>query len=94
MLGIRLGAKAESQLARHARDSGRPKSAIAREWIVERLEREAVDDSIREASRLHAADRSDASTQAAMEASAAHLRWLDAEDGGYDWGLDDPPEPR
>ena len=43
MLGIRLSADAEIRLARHAREVGRQKSAVAREWILERLERESID---------------------------------------------------
>ena len=93
MLGVRLKPDEEERLARHARDLGRPKSAIVREWIVERLEREDVDELIRDAAKLHAADRERAIRGAAMAASAAHLRLLDEEDGGYDWGPDGPPTP-
>ncbi|MFC3581265.1 hypothetical protein [Sphingomonas hylomeconis] len=85
---------AEDRLTRYARDVGRPKSVIARDWIIERLEREAIDDLLRNASKLHRADRDHALNSAAAEASAAHLRWLDAEDGGYDWGPEGPPNPR
>lgn len=55
MLGIRLSGDAEQQLAQHARDLGRPKSALARDWIVERLERESVDHMLRDAARIAAA---------------------------------------
>jgi hypothetical protein len=43
MLGIRLKPAAEEMLARHARSLGRQKSAVARDWIMERLERESID---------------------------------------------------
>ena len=92
MLGIRLSATEEQRLRRHAQEVGRPKSAIARAWIVERLDREEVDDLIRSAARLHAAGRKNA--QPTLAASAAYLRELDAEDGGYDWGPEGPPPVR
>ena len=94
MLGIRLSEDAERRLQRHANDAGRPKSVIVRDWIMERLEREEVDDLIRNAAKLHADDRNPAAAHYAGEASNAFLRWLDAEDGGYDWGPDGPPEPK
>lgn len=93
MLGIRLKPEEEERLARHARDSGRSKSAIVREWIVERLEREDVDAMIRRAAELHARD-ADAVRRAADGATDAYLRWLDAEDGGFDWGPEGPPAVR
>jgi predicted DNA-binding protein len=91
MLGIRLDAAAEERLARHARETGRPKSVIARDWIMERLAREDVDDLIRRASELDAGERRHAIEQAQGDATDAWLRALDAEDGGYDWGPDGPP---
>jgi predicted DNA-binding protein len=91
MLGIRLSQEAEERLARHSRELGRPKSVIARDWIMERLEREDVDELIRNAARLHARHYDDAARQAAIAAASAHLQWLDAEDGGYDWGPEGPP---
>jgi predicted DNA-binding protein len=94
MLGIRLSDEAEDRLTRYARNVGRPKSVIARDWIIERLEREAIDDLIRNASKLHRQDRARVIESAAADASTAHLRWLDAEDGGYDWGPEGPPQPR
>ncbi len=93
MLGIRLDTAAEARLARHARETGRPKSMIARDWILERLDREEVDDLIRNAARLHVTDRASVIEGAALDATVAHLRLLDAEDGGFDWGPDGPPEP-
>ena len=94
MLGIRLPAAAEDRLERHAREAGRPKSVIAREWIMQRLEREEIDDLIRRAAGLNAGDRQRVIDTAAGDATDAQLRWLDADDGGYDWGPDGPPQPR
>lgn len=94
MLGIRLSRDAEERLERHARDAGRPKSAIARDWIMERLEREEVDELIRNAARLHAQGRGPVAEAASTTATALYLRWLDDEDGGYDWGPTGPPVPR
>lgn len=91
MLGIRLSPDAERRLERHATGVGRPKSVIARDWIMDRLDREEVDELIRNAAKLHAADRNPLAEHYAAEASSAYLRWLDAEDGGYDWGPDGPP---
>lgn len=94
MLGIRLSPEAEERLARHASDAGRPKSVIARDWIMDRLDREEVDTLIRNAARLHAGDRERIITSALDDATDAWLRALDAEDGGYDWGPDGPPSPQ
>ena len=91
MLGIRLSEDAERRLARHAREAGRPKSVIARDWIMDRLEREEVDERIRRAARLHAEQFTPQQRQDALTASDAHGRWLDAADGGYDWGPQGPP---
>lgn len=91
MLGIRLDEEAERRLARHARESGRPKSVIARDWIMERLEQEEIDGLIRTAARLHASTLTADWRQNAAAASDAFSRWLDADDGGYDWGPDGPP---
>lgn len=55
MLGIRLSEQEETMLSRYARDVGRPKSVIARDWIRERLERESVDEEMRRAARVLAA---------------------------------------
>jgi predicted transcriptional regulator len=92
MLGIRLSVEAESRLERHAREAGRPKSVIARDWIMQRLEREEVDELIRCAAHLHAS--MDEIELAGADEAAAHLGRLDAEDGGYDWGQSGPPEVR
>ncbi len=94
MLGIRLPADAEKRLERHARTVGRGKSVVAREWILDRLEREEWDQKIRNAAALDAAEREKVVEWAADEATATWLRWLDAEDGGYDWGPNGPPEPK
>ncbi len=68
-----------------------PKSALAREWIIQRLERESIDRKIAEAAKLHAGKREEVVKQAWNDATDAWLRALDAEDGGYDWGPDGPP---
>jgi predicted DNA-binding protein len=60
MLGIRLKPEDENRLADHARSLGKPTSAMAREWIMERLQRESVDEKLRRAARILAAhDRED-----------------------------------
>lgn len=92
MLGIRLARDAEERLERHARETGRPKSVIARDWIMDRLDREEVDELMRMASRLDVADQDTSKTRAAIRSSAIHLQLLDEEDGGYDWGPDGPPQ--
>jgi predicted DNA-binding protein len=51
MLGIRLSANDERRLDRLARDLGRPKSVIARDWILERLERDSIDEQMRRAAK-------------------------------------------
>ncbi|KQT33588.1 hypothetical protein ASG29_06045 [Sphingomonas sp. Leaf412] len=90
MLGVRLKPEEEDRLARHARELGRTKSAIVREWIVEKLDRETTDALVaRAAARIAAADRG------RRDDGGERLdRWLDAldaEDGGYDWGSEGPP---
>jgi len=94
MLGIRLSDDAERRLTRHARDAGRPKSVIARDWIMDRLEHEDVDERIRRAAKLHADHANDAERQVMISASDAISRYLDAEDGGYDWDPEGPPPVR
>ena len=68
MLGIRLKPEAEDMLARHAKALGRQKSAIARDWILERLERESIDEAARRAARILAThDRSEDYTESDMD---------------------------
>ena len=93
MLGIRLSSEAEDRLSRHAREAGRPKSVVARDWIMERLQREEIDGLIRQAAALHRPETAGASDGRDDAATSAWLRSLDAEDGGYDWGDDGPPAP-
>lgn len=91
MLGIRLDAETEKRLARHARATGRAKSVIARDWIVERLERESIDEEMRRAAE---ALSNSLTTQEQAWSDAATSEWLhllDEEDGGYDWGPKGPP---
>lgn len=94
MLGIRLKPEEERRLERHAREAGRPKSVLARDWIMDRLAREEIDELIRHASKLHGADRARIISASRADATAAHLRALDAEDDGYDWGAEGPPPCR
>jgi predicted DNA-binding protein len=91
MLGIKLQPHDEERLERVARGLGRPKSAVAREWILARMEREDIDEKIRNAATLDAEERARVVEIASGDATGAMLRWLDAEDGGYDWGPDGPP---
>ena len=68
MLGIRLKADAEDKLAKYARALGRQKSAVARDWILERLERESIDEQLRRAARILAAhDSEDEYTESDMD---------------------------
>ena len=94
MLGIRLSEEEERRLARYAREHGRPKSALAREWIVQRLERDDIDEQIRLAAAVNAAAETAESRRAALAASDAFSRYLDTLDGGYDWGPEGPPPTR
>ena len=91
MLGIRLSPESERELERHARALGRGKSVVAREWILERLQRESIDQRMRRAAAfLATADTGDDQ----KERDAAARAWfeaLDAEDGGFDWGQAGPP---
>ncbi len=91
MLGIRLPEEAEKRLERHAKSLGRGKSVVAREWILDRLDREEMDAKIRDAAALHAGEREEIVRRAWDEATAAWLRAVDAADGGYDWGPSGPP---
>lgn len=86
MLGIRLPAHAEKELERHAHALGRGKSVVAREWILERLERESIDERMRRAAAYLAQQESVEERAASDEAAAAWFRSLDREDGGFDWG--------
>lgn len=55
MLGLRLSREVEESLDRYARDVGRSKSVIVRDWIIEKLERDSIDEQMRYAARLLAA---------------------------------------
>lgn len=91
MLGVRLDATDEERLTRFSKEMRRPKSALVREWIRDRLDREEIDRKIANATALDATARRNVVARAADDATSAWLRWLDAEDGGYDWGPDGPP---
>ena len=94
MLGIRLDASTEAALDRHARALGRPKSVIARDWIVERLERESVDEELRRAAEHLARSETSEQRERAIAMSDTFSRFLDELDGGYDWGPEGPPPIR
>lgn len=91
MLGLRLSREIEDSLDRYARDVGRSKSVIVRDWIIEKLERDSIDEQMRLAAHMLSThdDRKDPHDFA--DATNAWLAALDAEDGGYDWGPDGPP---
>lgn len=91
MLGIRLSDAEETMLTRYARDVGRPKSAIARDWIRERLERESVDEEMRQAAAILTTATTEEELDWLDAATTDLLRTLDEEDGGYDWGAAGPP---
>ena len=91
MLGIRLPIEAEERLARHAAAIGRGKSVIAREWIMERLERESIDDEMRRAAQVIAANEIEDDRRWCDAMDRSFMEMLDEEDGGYDWGPDGPP---
>lgn len=90
MLGIKLNSADEERFSRFAREMRRPKSALAREWIMDRLDREEIDRKIADATAFDAQQRPVAGDPAG-DGTSAWLRWLDAEDGGYDWGPGGPP---
>jgi predicted DNA-binding protein len=52
MLGVRLSPEIENSLDRYARQVGRSKSVIVRDWIVERLERGSIDAQLRYAAHV------------------------------------------
>jgi predicted DNA-binding protein len=91
MLGVRLSEETERKLDRHARDIGRSKSAVVREWIEERLERESIDEQMRRAAECLAKHESPERLREAERMSDEFIRMLDEEDGGYDWGDKGPP---
>jgi predicted transcriptional regulator len=91
MLGIRLSEDAEARLSAHARNAGRAKSVVAREWILERLERENVDSELRRQSELISASMTPEEIAWLERRTNEWLRMLDEEDGGYDWGPEGPP---
>jgi predicted transcriptional regulator len=91
MLGIKFKRIDEERLSRVAREQKRPKSALAREWIIDRLNREEIDGKIAIAATLDAEERKHIAEITSIDATDAWLRALDAEDGGYDWGPNGPP---
>ncbi len=55
------------------------------------MSREAIDHKICNAASLDADERRRVIDIAGNDATDAWMRYLDAEDGGYDWGPDGPP---
>lgn len=86
MLGIRLPDEAERMLSRHANAVGRGKSVIAREWIMERLERVSIDEEMRQAAKMIAAATTKEDLQQLDADADDLLRLLDEDDGGYGSG--------
>ncbi|MGI4876123.1 MAG: hypothetical protein ACRYG4_01405 [Janthinobacterium lividum] len=80
MLGIELEAHDDARLDRMAENAGRSKSAVARDWILARMEREDVDAKIRNFASLDVEERLDIARIAGGDATNAWLRALDAED--------------
>lgn len=91
MLGVRLSAETQERLERHARQTGRAKSVLVREWIAQALERESVDAQMARAAEVLARTDSEEDRAWFEGAQEAVLRALDEEDGGYDWGPKGPP---
>ena len=91
MLGLRLSREVEDSLDRYARDVGRSKSVIVRDWIVERLQRDSIDEQMRRAAQILASEDHPLDDIDGDESTDDWLRMLDAEDGGYDWGPNGPP---
>lgn len=92
MLGIRLAPADEAKLEKHARSLGRPKSALARDWIKERLERESIDLDVRRAAEIISAHESAIlDRRRSAEATDSFLQMLDELDGGFDWGPEGSP---
>jgi predicted DNA-binding protein len=94
VLGVRLSLEEEERLARFAREIGRPKSALARDWILQALDRESIDRKIARAAALHAAQSEESERKSWDDLSIAWIRALDAEDGGYNWGPEGPPDTK
>ena len=91
MLGIRLSEDAEARLTQHAQNAGRAKSVVAREWILERLERENIDAEMRRQSEIIAINSAVENRAWRVQSTDDWLRMLDEEDGGYDWGPEGLP---
>lgn len=92
MLGIRLKPEEEEELDRHAKALGRPKSAVVRDWIREKLEKESIDAQMRRTARILAEHDRDRENRTSRQATSAYLKMLDDLDGGYNWEPEDPAE--
>lgn len=91
MLGIKFQPAEEERFERYARDCRRPKSALAREWILERLDRESIDAEVGRAAAIIATHTTAEELVEHERDTEEHLRLLDEEDGGFDWGAAGPP---
>lgn len=91
MLGIKFKPEEEARFERHARELHRPKSALAREWILERLDRESIDAQIAREAAIIAANTTLEEIEEHSRDADEVFRLLDEEDGGYDWGPAGPP---
>ena len=92
MIEISLPIEAEQRLTDFARKNCRAEDEVVRDWVFQRLAREEINELIRNANSLDSVDRQRVISIAAGGATDAQLRWLDAEDGGYDWRPSGPPE--
>jgi predicted transcriptional regulator len=92
MLGLRLSTEEELRFERYAKSIGRPKSTLAREWIMQRLERESLSAEFRRQAASLAASVTPEEIAWLEAETDAWLRSLDEEDGGYDWGPEGPPD--
>ena len=91
MIALELPADVEGRLGELADEIGKTRTGLAHDWIIERLNREALNRKIRDNSFVNEAERQHAIEVTGGDATDAWLRWLDAEDGGYNWGPNGPP---
>ena len=90
---VTLAPSIARRLRDHATRRGLDAADLARQWLAERLDRADVDHLIENYATLSPEQRGRVAAIAEADASAAWLRALDAEDGGYDLGSSGPPGP-
>ena len=88
---IDLDDDTRERLDRHARETGKSASDLVRTWLLERLHRIDMLRRTENFASLSEQERIELRDWAGDQATDAQLLWLDAEDGGYDWGPDGPP---